>query len=276
VRHNEEELNLELSKSLPWGHDLSKVSFWMVKKKNPGNLLDIMLDPHTKCFLLLQVTNVTCFCCSSVFRLSHYLLYLQAFIFKSKLPISDYINDMRSVIDQIPRLLAAMEYIAQEDKGSAGSFEMFSCFSIVRRIFHTGTMNPNSNRSKVVYPATFEHVWVSKKTEKSGTRHAGRIEIGYKIDRSLVKNSKTSDGSKLMNVNLVLGTLKGGYLLQTSSFAIPQYQKEQFWTKTVGLDFDWSLAEANGGETNDVILRVIHEFAHSIDLELVISLKHPD
>lgn len=57
VRHNEEEINLELSKSLPWGHDLSKVesSFRTDKKKNQGNILDIMLDPHTKCFLLLQV-----------------------------------------------------------------------------------------------------------------------------------------------------------------------------------------------------------------------------
>lgn len=56
VRHNEEELNLELSKKLPWGYDLSKVSFWIAKKKYTGNLLDIMLDPHTKCFLLLQVS----------------------------------------------------------------------------------------------------------------------------------------------------------------------------------------------------------------------------
>ena len=47
---------------------------------------------------------------------------------------------MRSVVDQIPRLLAAMEYIAQEDKGSAGSFEMFLAFSVVRRIFQTGVI----------------------------------------------------------------------------------------------------------------------------------------
>ena len=57
VWHNEDELNLELSKSLPWGHDLSKVSFWMEKKKQPGNLVGIMLDLHTKCFLLLQVNK---------------------------------------------------------------------------------------------------------------------------------------------------------------------------------------------------------------------------
>ncbi len=60
VRHNEEELNLELSKLVPWGHDLVKVSFWLDKKNRPNNLLDIMLDPHTKCFLLLQVNSLAC------------------------------------------------------------------------------------------------------------------------------------------------------------------------------------------------------------------------
>ena len=100
VRHNEEELNLELSRSLPWGYDLSKVSWWMEKQKSAGkNILDIMADPHTKCFLLLQ-----------------------AFIFRTKLPISDYINDMRSVVEQIPRLLAALEYVAEDDKTSSGNF----------------------------------------------------------------------------------------------------------------------------------------------------------
>eukprot|EP00804_Cyclotella_cryptica_P005774 CCRYP_000100-RC/>CCRYP_000100-RC protein AED:0.06 eAED:0.06 QI:2796/1/1/1/0.9/0.76/21/2629/1339 len=257
VRHNEEELNLELSKSLPWGHDLSKLSFWMEKKKQPGNLLDIMLDPHTKCFLLLQ-----------------------AFIFKGKLPISDYINDMRSVVDQVPRLLAAMECIAIEDKGSAGSFEMFSCFPMVRKIFSTGMLNLRSAVDKVVFPATFEHVWVSKKIDKASNQHVGLLEIGFKFDRNVLKNiqSKKSnaDDSQSSSVTLVLGTLLGGYLLQTSSFAIPDYRRENYWTKNIGLNFDWNLAEANGGELNCVVLRVVHEFAHSIDLDMSISLKHPE
>lgn len=189
---------------------------------------------------------------------------------------------MRSVVDQIPRLLAAMEYIAQEDKGSPGSFEMFSSFSIVRRIFHTRTLKPPHNPGKVLYPVSFEHVRVSRKTEKGSTRHVGRVEIGFKVDRSVLSNfqsqkkSMKDDKMQSMSVALVLGTMRGGYLLQTSSFALPQYQKDKFWTKTVGLDFDWNLAEANGGEDTSVVLRVLHEFAHSIDLELVISLKHPD
>ena len=65
----------------------------MDKAQHPGkNILDIMASPHTKCFLLLQ-----------------------AFIFKSKLPISDYINDMRTVVEQIPHLLGVMQFIALDD-----------------------------------------------------------------------------------------------------------------------------------------------------------------
>ena len=190
---------------------------------------------------------------------------------------------MRSVVDQIPRLLAAMEYIAQEDRGSAGSFEMFSSFSMVRRIFCTRVMKPAGHHGKVVYPVSFEHVGVSRKMEKGSTRHVGRVEIGFKVDRSALNNiiqphkkSVNNDKIQSMSVALVLGTLKGGYLLQASSFVIPQYQKDKFWTKVVGLDFDWNLADVNGGEDTSVVLRVLHEFAHSIDLELVISLKHPE
>lgn len=184
---------------------------------------------------------------------------------------------MRSVVDQVPRLLAAMECIALEDKGSAGSFEMFSCFPMVRRIIGTGIMNPPSGYEKAAYPVTFEHVWVSKQIEKASNHQVGRLDIGFKVDRSMVnytQSKKTNaDNSQSLSVTLVLGTFKGGYLLQTSSFAIPEYKRENFWTKSVGLDFDWNLAETNG---DFVVLRVVHEFAHSIDLEITISLKHPE
>lgn len=207
---------------------------------------------------------------------------IQAFIFKCKLPISDYVNDMRSVVDQIPRLLAAMEYVAQEDKGSAGSLEMFSSFPIVRRIFQTGVMTLRAAAAgSISCPTSFEQISLSRKLEKGSTLHVGHLEIGFKIERgvqnhfhSTKKSSK--DGNQSMCVSVVLGTLKGGYLLQTSSFIIPRELKDKFWTKKVSLDFDWNLAEANGGDDNCVLLRVLHEFAHTIDLELSISLDCPE
>jgi hypothetical protein len=187
---------------------------------------------------------------------------------------------MRSVVDQIPRLLAAMEYIAQENKGTAGSFEMFYTFPVVRRIFHTGAMHAHSGSGKVNYPVAFDHIWVSRKMEKGATRHVGRIEIGFKVDRSMLKNFQSSkklnsDSNQSLSISLVLGTLKGGYLLQTASFIVPNYQNGT-WTKTVGLDFDWDLAEANGSDDKCVVLRVVHEFAHSIDLELVVLINDPE
>jgi replicative superfamily II helicase len=74
VRHNEEILNAELAEDLPWYTD--------------------NLDkecPHTKAYLLLQ-----------------------AHFFRVKLPITDYINDTKSVLDQAPRVLNAMIDIAAD------------------------------------------------------------------------------------------------------------------------------------------------------------------
>ena len=85
---------------------------------------------------------------------------------------------------------------------------------MVRRIFSTGTINPPSNVEKVVYPATFEHVWVSKKIEIASNHHVGRLELGFKVDRGVVKNiqlkKSNAESSQSSSVTFVLGTLKGG------------------------------------------------------------------
>lgn len=263
VRHNEEDLNLELSKSLPWGHDLSKVSWWKEKKKHPSgqNLFDMMSDPHTKSFLLLQ-----------------------AYCFKGKLPISDYINDMRSVVEQIPRLLAAMQYVALDEKASAGSFEMFTCFSLVRRIFNTGIMMNNTKRSTVfggnAQPfVSFGGIKVERDTKKGTNEHVGFLHFDYTIDMSEFKKPQqrrgtpTNDCARASSVSVILGTLKGGYLLHQSSFIIPAFRKE-CWKKNLRIDFDWNAAEAHGDGGGQIILRVIHEFVDGADFEMVVSSRH--
>lgn len=73
VRHNEDTLNEELASQLPWPV-APGVSF---------------LSPHAKAFLLLQA------------RLQH-----------APLPITDYVNDTKSVLDQSLRVLNAMVDIA--------------------------------------------------------------------------------------------------------------------------------------------------------------------
>ena len=80
VRHNEEHLNASLADSLPWASDH----------------LD-MESSHTKAYLLLQ-----------------------AHFFQVKLPISDYITDTKSVLDQAPRVLNGMIDVAAD----AGQLEL--------------------------------------------------------------------------------------------------------------------------------------------------------
>eukprot|EP00984_Skeletonema_dohrnii_P009199 scaffold3511_cov144-Skeletonema_dohrnii-CCMP3373.AAC.8 len=257
VRHNEEELNLELSRSLPWGYDLGKVSWWMDKQKGAGkNILDIMLDPHTKCFLLLQ-----------------------AFIFRAKLPISDYINDMRTVVEQIPRLLAAMEFVAEDDKTSAGNFELFSAFPLVRRIFNSGVM-PDTPSPTNGPSIKLSNIKVVRELKKGSHFHTWCLDIdfnvfmnGWKRPFSKKANKNTSGGQ---SVSIILGTLKGGFLLCKSSFSIPDSLKDKSWKKHMKLEFEWSIGETQSGPFADgqvVVLRVVNEFVNGCDFEVEISLK---
>jgi hypothetical protein len=90
------------------------------------------------------------FCCCCVFLLLACLLIfalyfssnrgfllIQAHISRAKLPISDYINDTRTVLDQIPRLLAAMQYVSLDDSAASGSFDLMCMYSKVRQILAT-------------------------------------------------------------------------------------------------------------------------------------------
>jgi len=256
VRHNEEELNLELSRSLPWGYDLSKVSWWIDKPKQSGkNILDIMASPHTKAFLLLQ-----------------------AFVFKSKLPISDYINDMRSVVEQIPRLLAAMQFVALDDKASAGNFEMFSCFPLVRRVLSTGMIIGTRPSSASSRPSIkFGNVKVDKELKKGSQHHKGSLELDYNIElngfRTAQRRGNQQGKGGGFGVMLVLGTLKGGYMLNQTSFNVPEARNDKCWKKHIRMDFDWTTAEANAGQEGLLILRVIHESIVDSDFEISVSLK---
>jgi len=91
VRHNEEHLNLELAELIDEslrrkdGKTMSLLKFLEVRKSD-------YQSPHIKTFLLL---------------LAH--------IHSIKLPISDYINDTKSVLDQFNRVLNAMIDISGED-----------------------------------------------------------------------------------------------------------------------------------------------------------------
>jgi hypothetical protein len=115
VRHNEEIQNQELSEELMWGPDTSALMADSNERQHHN--MDIFSDPHTKCFLLIQ-----------------------AYLERAKLPISDYVNDTKSVVENIPRLLAAMRYVAAGDLTTAGTFELLTQFSRTKQIFETRTL----------------------------------------------------------------------------------------------------------------------------------------
>ena len=245
VRHNEEELNLELSRSIPWGHDLGKVSWWTDKPSRPGkNILDIMSSPHTKCFLLLQ-----------------------AHIFKSKLPISDYINDMRSVVEQIPRLLAAMQFIAEDERTSAGGFDMFSCYPLVRRVFSTGIMIGTEFSSSINTPSVkVININIEK---RSGIVSNRCLHFDYVIEQNGFRTNN-QDKSSGLGVSFILGTREGGYLLNHSTATVVM---KESWKKSIRMDFDLITAETHAGQhPRSVVLRIIHEFVSDLDFEIVILI----
>jgi hypothetical protein len=113
VRHTEENLNQELSERLMWGPDTSA----LMSGNKPYYNEDIFSDPHTKGFLLIQ-----------------------AHLERAKLPISDYVNDTKSIVENIPRLLAAMRFIAAFDNTTAGSFELLTQFSRTKQILETRSL----------------------------------------------------------------------------------------------------------------------------------------
>jgi activating signal cointegrator complex subunit 3 len=112
VRHSEDQTNEELSDDLMWGPDAAGVL--AVNGNRPYTNPEVFADPHTKCFLLLQ-----------------------AHLERARLPVSDYVNDTKSVIENVPRLLAAMHYIALQDATTSGSFELITQFSRTRQLLET-------------------------------------------------------------------------------------------------------------------------------------------
>jgi hypothetical protein len=99
VRHNEEFLNKELSETVIWGADTS--ALLSVDGKGSYIHAEVYADPHTKAFLLVQ-----------------------AYLEHANLPISDYINDTKTVMDSVPRLLAAMQFIASHECKGDHSFDL--------------------------------------------------------------------------------------------------------------------------------------------------------
>lgn len=303
VRHNEEFLNESLSEELKWGPDTSALLSNQDVHHNP----EIFQDPHTKCFLLVQA-------------------YLEG----SPLPISDYVNDMKTVIENMPRLLAALQFIArQQERGAQGSFELMTQVTRTRQLLvskstvdsdpllqlhhftndmlqrllsgvHKKQHDVDSLyalRSKTrkeassvlrrihkenraidpVVNALFGLPWVRINdcrvqhfpNETSG-KSTGKVHLQIEIERNRPTAVDSSSTMPPLTLTLILGTWNQRVLLADKSIGVRLGAE---FVKNVDLDFDWTVASANGGEhSKKLILRILWEEIRGLDSEMIVKL----
>ena len=90
---------------------------------------------------------------------------------------------MKSVIEQLPRLLAAMERISIEVESSEGSFDLFCMFSVVRQVINSKCMAGINAISQLPMPSSGR----SKEKKQSGS---GTL-------RELVVNARNGTSSNI-------------------------------------------------------------------------------
>ena len=305
VRHNEEILNEELSEDLMWGPDTQSL---LAQGREIYYDPDVYLDPHTKAFLLVQ-----------------------AYLEFARLPISDYVNDTRTVVDNVPRLLAAMEYIAAEDV-AAGSLELMTEFSRLRQFWTTRTLpgsdpliqlnlsddtirritsggrgkdlmrsildfrksprkkvstlllklqkNSNAKAQKEIQRAvdvlysmplvSLKSASIKSHTEKSTGRTLGKLSLELEVHRESSARSDAQSKSD-HSLSIICGTFQQGMLLSRISVMLA---RRGTWTITKDLDFDWSMANADGGvDGGKIVVRLLLNEVRGLDFEFVAALK---
>lgn len=305
VRHNEEILNEELSESVMWGPDTSAV---LSKDGRAGYVNpEVYADSHTKGFLLVQ-----------------------AYLERAKLPISDYKNDSKTVMDSVPRLLAAMTFIASRDGGLNGSFDVLCQLIRTKQLISTRsklTTNPgaqlagvNDDNFKILMSRLItqkkgqnkndkqkeDSLWnlrqfprntvseVLKKCRKGTfkapfhktlsslyrmpliTLKAGKVyhEIDKATGRSLGTLKLTLSiereqqrGDDFTTLSLVVGSFGSQKLLATSEVPI---SRNGSWTVEKQLQFDWKLANSDGGEDGGkIVLRLLLDSIRGLDSEVI-------
>ena len=252
---------------------------------------------------------------------------LQAYLQRAPLPISDYINDTKTATDQVPRVLAAMQYIAGQDKVIASNFDLICQFSRVRQLFTTRSMvdddplcllsgfspdlvrrlkanaqaqqvdsptlwslrstpkdeaaallkrllkkgrTPDFDRMiKAVFSLPFVSInatKVSSDVEKTSGTNIGKLRINMTIEGG---NRGNYGVSSQMSLSLVLGTPQSKRLLSQRTIGV-----HSVTGKEIDLEFDWSAANAGGGEGGGfMILRLLFEEHRGLDGEIRIPLR---
>jgi len=117
---------------------------------------------------------------------------------------------------------------------------------------------------------TLTNVSVMNEVEKTSGKSTGLLKVTLNIQRD-AKRKKARDEDKTFTLSLLLGSFKQGMLLAHSSLRIT---RSGSWTATKELKFDWSVANADGGEEGGrMILRLLLDEVRGFDTETVVSLR---
>lgn len=266
---------------------------------------------------------------------SRCFLLIQAHLERAKLPISDYINDTKGVVENIPRLFAAMRFIALGDSSTAGIMDLICQFARTKQYLTTmtlpnddplvqlpGVSNETAQRliknkganvasirelralDRTGAAAALQRVLRSKKTvqdkaldrlfsipvfsvtfanvhhevEKKSGESRGRLKLSLEFQREEPARQRKGGGRNGRggdDVSYTLVLIVGSFIQRTvltESFLSVSRGKGT-WTVSKELDFDWKAATADGGEDQQVVLRLLWEEIRGFDAEVVIPFK---
>ncbi len=191
---------------------------------------------------------------------------------QSQLPISDYVNDTKSIIEQIPRLLAAMEYLSTEDSASEGSFDTFCMFSIIRQVINSQQMvgkEPMSQLPNMSIPS-IKKLKLSLSFKNKLASPEGLVKFDLSLDAIFEKGQKASSNS----FTVAIGTYQNSFLLAHKSIIMTLSNGQRSSKRSIELKFNWSLAKANGGnDCGIVLLRILSTDRRGLDLQYNIKLS---
>ena len=113
---------------------------WGTHVYGPRHLWRFSYEVSVTCRVLSECELTQCLSHRGLSVPQRSFLLIQAFMERARLPISDYVNDTKSVIENAPRILAAMQFIAVEDPAKPNSFELVCQFSKTRQLLETRSM----------------------------------------------------------------------------------------------------------------------------------------
>jgi hypothetical protein len=114
-----------------------------------------------------------------------------------------------------------------------------------------------------------EDLQVTHEVHKATGKSVGTLKVTLDIQRGNNHTGKNGDDRSL-SLSLVLGSFNNRALLGHSVLQIARNGK---WSVTKEIEFDWSAANADGGEGGgSMILRLILEEVRGLDSELIVGL----